>query len=108
MRRRDIDVARVRDAVAAADANIAVAIAPFFVGPVQPVARRAFVRLGAEVLVFVVPARRQVVVFADDRALARIDAAAIAADIARACGAGEPTKGLVDAVARLSNALRAA
>src|SRR5512147_2831500 len=83
-RRKDIDVARVRKAVEAAErttsAEIVVSIAPFFLGRVWQAAQRAFARLGVSrtqrrngVLVFVVPSRRQVVMLADDGALARVD-----------------------------------
>ena len=59
-------------------------------------------------LVFVVPARRQVVVLADEGALARIDRAVwheIAARIAAAFARGDGTSGLVDGIARLGHAL---
>jgi uncharacterized membrane protein len=118
-RRKEIDLARVREAVEAAElhtsAEIVVSISPFFLGRVWPAARRAFARLGVAqtrgrngVLVFVVPSRRQVVVLADDGALARIDAAVwddIAARIAAAFARGHGTTGLVDGIARLSCAL---
>src|SRR3990167_8956642 len=82
-RRKDIDVSRVRAAVEAGErrtaAEIVVSIAPFFLGRAWSAARRAFERLGVArtrerngVLVFVVPSRRQVVVLADDNALARL------------------------------------
>jgi uncharacterized membrane protein len=118
-RRKEIALARVRKAVEAAElrtsAEIVVSISPFFLGRVWPAARRAFARLGVArtrgrngVLVFVVPSRRQVVVLADDGALARIDAAVwddVAARIAAAFARGDGTAGLVDGIARLSSAL---
>lgn len=120
-RRSQIDVARVRAAVEAAEqvtsAEIVVSIAPFFVGRVWPVAQRAFVRLGVShthahngVLVFVVPARRQVVVLADSGAQSRVDAAVwqrVAERIAVAFAAGEGTTGLVDGIAELAATLSA-
>jgi len=118
-RRKEIDVARVQEAVEAAElrtsAEIVVSIAPFFLGRVWPAARRAFARLGIArtrgrngVLVFVVPARRQVVVLADDGAVACIDPAIwrdAAARIAGAFARGHGTAGLVDGIERLARAL---
>ena len=118
-RRRDLDLARVREAVEAAErrtsAEIVVSIAPFFLGRVWTAARRAFERLGVAdtrarngVLVFVVPARRQVVVLADDGALARIDPAIwsdAASRIAAACACGDGTAGLVLGIEALARAL---
>jgi uncharacterized membrane protein len=118
-RRKDIDRARVRQAVEAAErrtsAEIVVSIAPFFLGRVWPAARRAFERLGVArtrgrngVLVFVVPARRQVVVLADEGALARLEPATwrdVASRIADAFARGQGTTGLVDGIERLSRVL---
>lgn len=114
IRRKDIDVARVRKAVEAAErttsAEIVVSIAPFFLGRVWPAAQRAFARLGVSrtrrsngVLVFVVPSRRQVVVLADDGALARVDPSVwseTATQIATAFARGHGTTGLVDGIVR--------
>ena len=118
-RRKDIDLARVRQAVEAAElrtsAEIVVSIAPFFFGRVWPAARAAFERLGVArtlgrngVLVFVVPARRQVVVLADDVAVALVAPAIwrdAASRIAAAFARGEGTTGLVDGIGWLSRAL---
>jgi len=118
-RRKDLDLARVREAVEAAErrtsAEIVVAIAPFFLGRVWSAARRAFARLGVArtrarngVLVFVAPSRRQVVVLADEGALARVDASVwsdAAARIANAFALGRGTSGLVDGIEWLSRAL---
>jgi putative membrane protein len=118
-RRKDIDLARVRQAVEAAErltsAELVVSIAPFFLGRVWAAARRTFERLGVArtrgrngVLVFVVPARRQVVVLADEAALARLDPAIwrdAASRIAAAFARGYGTTGLVDGVEWLSRAL---
>jgi uncharacterized membrane protein len=120
IRRKEIDVARVREAVEAAEgttsAEIVVSIAPFFLGRVWQAAQGAFARLGVSrtrgrtgVLVFVVPSRRQVVVLADDGALARVDPSVwseTATQIATAFARGDGTDGLVDGVARLARSLR--
>jgi uncharacterized membrane protein len=119
-RRKDIDVARVREAVEAAErttsAEIVVSIAPFFLGRVWHAAQRAFARLGVSrtrerngLLVFVVPSRRQVVVLADEGALARVDPSVwpeTATQIATAFARGHGTTGLVDGIARLARSLR--
>ena len=118
-RRRDIEVVRVREAVEAAErltsAEIVVSVAPFFLGRVWTAARRAFARLGVArtrgrngVLVFVVPSRRQVIVLADDGAVARIEPAIwrdAAARIAAAFARGEGTAGLVDGIEWLARVL---
>lgn len=121
-RRRQIDMSRVRTALVEAElatsAEIVVSIAPFFFGRVSRVAQRAFVRLRIAntkarngVLLFVVPARRQVVVLADRNACANVDAAAwqnIAARIATAFAAGCGTSGLVEGIGDLARTLAAA
>lgn len=116
--RKDLDLERVRGAVEDAEqrtsAEIVVSIAPFFLGRVWPAARRAFARLGVArtrarngILVFVVPSRRQVVVLADEGALARLppeiwrDAAE---RIAAAFAHGQGTAGLVEAIDFLARA----
>lgn len=118
-RRKDLDVDRVREAVVAAErhtsAEIVVSIAPFFIGRVWPAARRAFARLGVArtrhrngVLVFVVPARREVIVLADEAAHAQIDPAVwhdIATRIAAAFARGHGTAGLVAGIDRLAHVL---
>lgn len=118
-RRRDIDQARVREAVEQAEqrtsAEIVVAIAPFFLGRMWTAARRAFARLGVAattgrngVLVFVAPARRQVVVLPDETAAARIDPSRwseVASQIAAAFGRGDGTSGLVEGIERLATVL---
>lgn len=115
-RRKDIDLVRVRQAVEAAErrtsAEIVVSIAPFFVGRVWTAAHRAFVRLGVArthgrngVLVFVVPARREVVVLADEGAIATVNPAIwrdAALRIAAAFADGRGTEGLVDGIEWLS------
>lgn len=118
-RRTDIDLERVRAAIEQAErrtsAEIVVSLAPFFIGRVWPAARRAFARLGIAntrarngVLLFVVPARRRVVVLADEAAVAQLPPSVWrdAADrIARACARGRGTEGIVEAVDAISRAL---
>ena len=118
-RRGTIDRNQVREAVEAAErrtsAEIVVSIAPFFVGSVERAARRAFTRLGIEhthrrngVLVFVVPARHQVVVLGDQGADASVDSSVwddVATHIAKAFARGDGTAGLVDGVGHLAHAL---
>jgi uncharacterized membrane protein len=120
-RRKDIDRARVREAIEIAEtktsAEIVVSLAPFFFGDVWAEARRAFAKLGVwktrrrnGVLLFVVPSRRRVVVLADEGAVARIDtkvwrdaAEVIAAGFARGLG----TEALVAAIDQLAQTLAA-
>ncbi len=118
-RRKDLDLDRVCEAVRAAErhtsAEIVVAVAPFFVGRTWPAARRAFARLGVArtrhrngVLLFVVPARRKVIVLADDGAHARIGSDLwhdVATRIAASFARGHGTAGLVDGIERLAHAL---
>lgn len=117
--RRSLDRARIRAAVDAAAAHtsapIVVAVAPFFIGNVERAAARAFDRLKvahtehrAGVCVFVVPARRQVIVLRDEAADAhcnRLTWSIVAAHIAEAFGRGDGTTGIVDGVGRLAHAL---
>jgi putative membrane protein len=118
-RRKDIDLARVGAAVEAGErrtsAELVVSIAPFFLGRVWTAARGAFERIGIArtrgrngVLVFVVPARRQVVVLADEAAHAQLDPAVwrdAASGIAAAFARGDGTAGLVEGIDRLARAL---
>lgn len=118
-RRKDLDLDRVREAIEAAErrtsAEIVVSIAPFFIGRVWPAAQRAFARLRVAhtrhrngVLIFVVPARRQVVVLADRGAHAQIDPSVwreTASRIAAAFGRGHGTAGLVAGIEHLADAL---
>ena len=121
-RRADLDLERVQRAVETAErttsAEIVVSVAPFFVGRLWPAARRAFRRLGVAhtrhrngVLVFVVPARRGVIVLADDGAHARVDPAVwqdVAARISAAFARGHGSDGLVEGIHHLARALAAA
>lgn len=118
-RRKELDLSRVRAAIEDAErrtsAEIVVSVAPFFVGSVWRAARRAFDHLRVAdtqrrngVLVFVVPARRDVIVLADDGAYARFDpgfwqdiASRVAEDFAR----GDGTAGLVGGIDQLASAL---
>lgn len=120
MRRAAIDRVEVRKIVEAADrqtsADIVVSIAPFFIGDVWSAAWRAFEHLGIAqkperngVLVFVVPARRQVVVIADDGAHDRLDRqlwSDAVSDIADGFARGDGTAGLSQGISRLAQALR--
>lgn len=116
-RRKDLDVARVQQAIEAAErrtsAEIVVAVAPFFVGGMWAAARRAFRRLGIAgngVLVFVVPARRDVVVLADEGAYQRLAPAVwhgTATRIANEFARGQGTEGLVAGIEHLATALAA-
>ena len=119
IRRKQLDLARVRDAVEAAEhqtsAKIVVAIAPFFLGRVWPAARRAFDRLGVGqsdggcgVLVFVVPARRKIAVLADDQAVTNVDASTWSEAVVRIVAAfaeGHGTTGLVEGIEWLARRL---
>lgn len=121
-RRRDIEVDRVQAAIEDAEqrtsAEIVVSIAPFFIGRVAHAADRAFRRLAIArtaqrngVLVFVVPARRQVVVLPDIGAEARLAPAvwrSSAARIAAGFGGGRGTDGLIDGIQRLAGELAVA
>lgn len=118
-RRRDIDPRRVQRAVEEAElltsAEIVVAISPFFLGSVWRAARRAFAGLGVAntkrrngVLVFLVPARRQVIVLPDQGADAVIDPGVwrdVADHIAASCAHGHGTHAVVDGIQRLAEAL---
>ena len=118
-RRKDLELDRVREAIEAAErrtsAEIVVSIAPFFLGRIWPAAQRAFARLRVAhtrrrngVLIFIVPARRQVVVLADRGAHAQIDPAMwheAASRIAAAFGRGHGTAGLVAGIEHLAHTL---
>jgi uncharacterized membrane protein len=120
-RRATIDRNQVRDAVEMArrrtSAEIVVSIAPFFIGSVKRAAHRVFTRLGVAhaprrsgVLVFVVPARQEVIVLCDEGAEDSIDCTLwdeVASHIAKAFARGDGTVGLVDGVGWLAHALSA-
>jgi uncharacterized membrane protein len=80
---KQFDVDKIREAIAAAEkktsGEIRVSVAPYFWGPVRPVAERAFRRLGMEkteqrngVLFFIVPARRRFVILGDEGIHAKV------------------------------------
>lgn len=118
-RRKQLDLDRIRAAVQIAEkmtsAEIVVAIAPFFLGRVWPAARRAFERLDVAhtrerngVLVFVVPARRQVIVLPDIGAEARVHGGVwedVARRIAVAFSQGRGTDGVIEGIESLAGTL---
>jgi uncharacterized membrane protein len=107
-----IDTARIEAAIRAAElrtsGEIRVSVAPFFWGNVQRAAERAFERLGMTatherngVLLFVVPARRRLVVLGDAGIHARVGPAfweRVAQAVAQRFRAGDFTGGLEDGV----------
>lgn len=119
--RRKIDGERVKAAIAAAErrtsGEIRVSVAPFFWGPVRPVAERAFERLGMTatryrngVLFFIVPGRRRFVVLGDEGIHVRVGqdfwdrlAAVMAGDFRK----GDFTAGLVRGIAEAGERLAA-
>jgi uncharacterized membrane protein len=110
--KRGIDLARVRAAVEAAEratsGQIVVSVSRWFWGSVERNARRAFERLGVAhthkrngVLLFVVPARRRLVVLGDDGIHAKVGQEfwnATVFAIVDHFRAGEPTAGVVHGV----------
>lgn len=103
---RKIDVPRVRQAIAAAEhqtsGRVRVSVAPFFWGDVRRAAERAFTRLGRHgVLIFVVPARRKLVVLGDEDIHARVGQEFwddVTAAVAERFRAGDFTGGLVHGI----------
>lgn len=120
--RRLIDGPRIERAIAAAErrtsAQIRVSLAPFFWGNVERAAGQAFHRLGMTatprrnaVLLFLVPARRQVVVRGDEGIDHQVGAPfwrAFAADVAQRCGRDGLTEAVIAAVAALGDVLAGA
>jgi uncharacterized membrane protein len=118
---RLIDVARVRDAIVAAErttsAELRVSLAPWFWGSVERAADKAFVRLGMTatkehngVLFFVVPSRRAFVVLGDSAVHDRLGQAfwdELAAILSAHFARGEFTQGLLAALARAGQQLAA-
>lgn len=116
---RLIDVARVRDAIVAAEratsAELRVSLAPWFWGSVERAADKAFVRLGMTatkehngVLFFVVPSRRAFVVLGDSAVHDRLGQAfwdELAAILSAHFARGEFTQGLLVALARAGQQL---
>ncbi len=80
-------------------------IAPFFLGSVERAARRAFVRLGIArtrerngVLLFVVPARRELYVLGDEGLHAKVGQKLwddVAREVSLGLAAGEPTPAIL-------------
>ncbi len=107
-----VDVDKVKAAIAEAErrtsGEIRVSVAPFFWGPVRPVAEKAFVRLKMTatkdrngVLFFIVPSRKRFVVLGDEGIHARAGQEfwdALAVLLSSHFKRGEFTKGLVAAI----------
>jgi uncharacterized membrane protein len=116
---RAFDAARVRRAIEEAEAKtsgeIVVSIAPFFLGSVDSAARRTFSRLGMArtrerngVLLFVVPARRQLYLLGDQDVSHRVGEKFwehAARDVSARLANGETTSALIFAVARIGEEL---
>ncbi len=109
---RNIDAARVKEAIARAErvtsGEIKVSVAPIFWGSVEKAAERAFVRLGIiqtkernGVLIFVVPGRKKFMVLGDSGIHAKVGQEfweAVAAKLSEYFRKGDFTGGLVSAV----------
>lgn len=109
---RNIDAARVREAIARAErvtsGEIKVSVAPIFWGSVEKAAERAFVRLGIiqtkernGVLIFVVPGRKKFMVLGDSGIHAKVGQEfweAVAAKLSEYFRKRDFTGGLVHAV----------
>jgi uncharacterized membrane protein len=116
---RAFDAARVRRAIEEAEVmtsgEIVVSIAPFFLGSVDAAAHLAFSRLGIArtqerngVLLFVVPARRQLYLLGDQDVYHRVGEKFwehAACDVSARLANGETTSALVFAVARIGEEL---
>jgi uncharacterized membrane protein len=116
---QSLDTAAVERAIALAETRtsgeIRVSIARFFVGSSRHLAERAFQRLGLQatqnrngVLLFIAPARRQVVVLGDQAIHAHVGDAfwtEIAARVSTRFREGHFTQGVVDAVEAIGEAL---
>jgi uncharacterized membrane protein len=109
---RNIDAARVKDAIARAEhrtsGEIMVSVAPIFWGSVEKAAQKAFVRLGIAhtkdqngVLIFVVPGRKKFMVLGDSGIHAKVGQEfweAVASQLSGHFRKGDFTGGLVSAV----------
>jgi uncharacterized membrane protein len=109
---RNIDAARVKDAIARAEhrtsGEIMVSVAPIFWGSVEKAAQKAFVRLGIThtkehngVLIFVVPGRKKFMVIGDSGIHAKVGQEfweAVAGQLSGHFRKGDFTGGLVSAV----------
>jgi uncharacterized membrane protein len=117
--RASLDVARVEEAIAAAERQRAIelriSLAGPFWGSAERVASRAFKRLAMTatrarngVLILVAPWRRRVVVLADEGITGKVSPTLwteVVAAVTQAFGQGQFTDGLVAAVQKLSVAL---
>lgn len=118
---RKIDSDRVRAAIRAAElqtsGEVRVSLSLFFWGRVEPVARKAFDRLGMSatadrngILFFVVPSRRRFVVLGDAGIHAKVGPdfwSRIAAALSGRFRKGEFTEGLIEGIASVGEQLRA-
>jgi uncharacterized membrane protein len=109
---RNIDAARVKEAIARAEhrtsGEIMVSVAPIFWGSVEKAAQKAFVRLGIAqtkehngVLIFVVPGRKKFMVLGDSGIHAKVGQEfwdAVALQLSGHFRKGDFTGGLVSAV----------
>jgi uncharacterized membrane protein len=109
---RNIDAARVKEAIARAErrtsGEIMVSVVPIFWGSVEKAAQKAFVRLGVVetkehngVLIFVVPGRKKFMVLGDSGIHAKVGQEfweAVAAQLSDHFRKGDFTGGLVSAV----------
>jgi uncharacterized membrane protein len=109
---KTIDAERVKKAIVDAEhetsGEVRVSVAPFFWGPVQRVAQRAFVRLKMDetkdrngILFFIVPSRRRFVVLGDEGIHACVGQEfwdSLASLLAGHFRKGEFTEGLVRAI----------
>ena len=117
---RTIDADRVKAAIQAAErrtsGEIRVSVSRFFWGRIEPVARRAFRRLGMTatkdrngILFFVVPSRRRFVVLGDEGIHAKVGpdfwTCIAAAPCPTAFEKGEFTEGLVEGIATVGERL---
>jgi uncharacterized membrane protein len=116
---RFVDVARIRTAIAEAEAvtsaPIHVSVAPYFWGAVRRTAERAFVKRGLTrtpqrngVLIFVVPTRREFAIVGDvgaHDALGQETWDALARTFQQQLQSGDPTEAVASVIADLALAL---
>jgi uncharacterized membrane protein len=116
---RQVDAERIRAAIQAAErrtsGEIRVSVSRFFWGRIEPVARRAFRRLGMSatrdrngILFFVVPSRRRFVVLGDAGIHAKVGPdfwTCIARVLSGRFRAGAFTEGLVEGIAAVGERL---
>jgi uncharacterized membrane protein len=116
---RGVDGGRIKRAIEEAErgtsGELVVSGAPFFFGSVRRAAERAFDRLGLTrtrerngVLLFVVPARRQLFVLGDEGIHGKVGQEfwdRIAAEVSRRMGQGDMTGALIDGVSAIGGEL---